>query len=98
MSGQLTISVTQKNKYILEPLQNLYGGRIKILRSKEAFIYSIYRKKEILDLVENYFTKYPLKSSKAYKINLIKDFYQLEISPQRLEFELIRSNPQKFKD
>ena len=31
-SGQLTISVTQK--YLLDPLQNLYGGRIKILRSK----------------------------------------------------------------
>lgn len=97
-SGQLIISVTQKNKYLLEPLQNLYGGRIKILRSKEAFVYSIYRKKEILGLVDNYFKKYPLKSSKASKINLIKEFYQLEMPPQKLKFELLESNPTKFKD
>ena len=97
-SGQLIISVTQKNKYLLEPLQNLYGGRIKILRSKEAFMYSIYRKKEILGLVDNYFNKYPLKSSKTSKLNLIKDFYQLEMPPQKLNFELLGSNPKKFKD
>ena len=97
-SGQLIISVTQKNKYLLEPLQNLYGGRIKILRSKEAFMYSIYRKNEILGLVDNYFNKYPLKSSKASKINLIKDFYQLEMPPQKLKFEFFESNPKKIKD
>lgn len=97
-SGQLSISVTQKNKYLLEPLLNLYTGRISILRSKEAFVYTIYRKEEILGLVDDYFKNYPLKSSKASKINLIKDFYQLEIPLQKLKFELIGSNPTKFKD
>lgn len=77
-SGQLIISVTQKNKYLLEPLQNLYGGRINILRSPSAFQYSIYRKQEILKLVDVYFKNFPLNSSKASKINLIKDFYLLE--------------------
>jgi hypothetical protein len=77
-SGQLIISVTQNNRYLLEPLQKLYGGRIKILRSKEAFQYSIYRKSEILELVDVYFTNFPLKSSKASRLNLIKEFYQLE--------------------
>jgi hypothetical protein len=76
----------------------LYGGRINILRSKEAFQYSIYRKKEILKLVDNYFNKYPLKSGKADKINLIKDFYQLEIHPKALDFNLISSNTKKLKD
>ena len=76
-SGQLTISITQKNKYLLEPLQILYGGRIKILRSKEGFQYSIYRKKEILKLVDVYFQKFPLKSSKASRVKLIKEFYLL---------------------
>ena len=77
-SGQLIISVTQNNRYLLEPLQKLYGGRIKILRSKEAFQYSIYRKSEILKLVDVYFTNFPLKSSKASRLNLIKEYYQLE--------------------
>ena len=76
-SGQLIISVTQKNKYLLEPLQKLYGGRIKISKSKEAFQYSIYRKEEILKLVDIYFKNFPLKSSKASKVNLIRKFYLL---------------------
>jgi hypothetical protein len=74
-SGQLFISVTQKNRYLLDPFISLYSGRIQILRSKEAFQYSIYRKKEILDLVDNYFKKYPLRSGKIHKLNLIKNFY-----------------------
>jgi len=73
----LSISVTQKNKYVLEPLILLYGGRVTILKSKEAFQYSIYRKKEILNLVDDYFKKYPLKSGKVKRFNLIKDLYQL---------------------
>jgi hypothetical protein len=74
-SGQLSISVTQKNRYLLDPLIRLYSGRINILKSKEAFQYSIYRKKEILGLLDNYFKKYPLRSGKIHKLNLIKNFY-----------------------
>lgn len=78
-SWQLTISVTQKNRYLLEPLQKLYGGKINIISSKgEVFKYTIFRKKEVLNLVDVYFQKFPLKSSKASKINLIKDFYLLQ--------------------
>jgi hypothetical protein len=55
----------------------MYGGRISILRSKEAFQYSIYRKKEILNLRDVYFKNFPLKSSKASRLNLIEEFYQL---------------------
>lgn len=78
-SWQLTISVTQKNRYLLEPLQKLYGGKIYIISSKgEVFKYTIYRKKEVLDLVDVYFKNFPLKSGKGSKINLIKDFYLLQ--------------------
>jgi len=94
----LIISITQKNCYLLEPLQILYGGRIKLLDSKEAFQYLIYRKKEILKLVDNYFNKYPLRSSKAEKLGLIKDFYQLGSYPKRLNFESNHSNLKKFNE
>jgi len=97
-SGQLIIGITQKNCYLLEPLQSLFGGRIQILKSKDAFGYYIYRKEEILKLVDNYFNKYPLKSSKAAKVNLIKDFYQLETYPKRLNFNPTHSNLKEFKD
>ena len=46
-SGQVYISLTKKNKYLLEPLINIYGGKIYILSPKiEAFKYVIFRKKE----------------------------------------------------
>lgn len=74
-SGQLFISVTQKNKHLLDPLITLYSGRTEIIKSKEAFQYSIYRKKEILSLLDNYFSKCPLRSGKIHNLNLIKKFY-----------------------
>ena len=78
MSGQIFISISQKNRFLLEPLINLYGGRIDILSPKiEAFKYVVYRKNELFSLIDNYFTKYPLKTEKYKRINLIKQFYLL---------------------
>ena len=77
-SGQISISVSQINKYLLEPLQNLYGGNINIINYRGiAFEYSIFKKIEVLKLVDDYFVNYPLRSSKAKRINCIKDFYHL---------------------
>lgn len=79
-SGQIFISISQKNIYLLEPLINIYGGRVDPLGIKvEAFKYIIYRKSELFNLIDNYFIKYPLKTAKAKRLNLIKDFYQLRI-------------------
>jgi len=79
-SGQVFISASQKNKYLLEPLINIYGGRVDIHSPKiEAFKYIIYRKKELFNLVDNYFDKYPLRTKKCARINLIKEFYLLRI-------------------
>jgi len=74
-SNQLIISISQKNRYLLDPLVILYSGRIEILPSKDAFLYKLYRKKDILNLVDNYFNNYPLRSNKAFKVKMIKDFY-----------------------
>lgn len=79
-SGQVFISASQKNKYLLEPLINIYGGRVDIVSPKvEAFKYIVYRKKELFNLVDNYFDKYPLKTKKCSRVNLIKEFYLLRI-------------------
>ena len=74
-SDQLSITISQKNKYLLDPLISLYSGRVQPVKSKEAFQYSINKKKEVLDLVDNYLSKYPLKSGKIHKLSLIKKFY-----------------------
>lgn len=80
-SGQIFISVTQKNKYLLEPLIHLYGGKIYILSPKiEAFKYVVFRKNELFNLVDNYFSKYPLKTKKINRVNLIKQFFFTHIS------------------
>jgi LAGLIDADG endonuclease len=77
-AGQLYISVTQKNKFLLEPLRDLYGGKIYILSPKiEAFKYTIYRKTEVLNLIDDYLKKYPLKTAKSFRVQLAKDYYLL---------------------
>ena len=75
-SGQVFISATQKNIYLLEPLINIYGGRIDPSNARgEAFKFIIYRKKEIFNMIDNYFNKYPLRTLKSNRAKLIKDFY-----------------------
>ena len=79
-SVQVCIAVSQKNKFLLEPLINLYGGKIYILSPKiEAFKYVIYRKKELFDLIDNYLSKHPLKTNKSSRLKLIKNFYQVRL-------------------
>lgn len=82
-SGQVYLSITQKNKYLLEPLIKLYGGRIDIFSPKvEAFKYIIYRKSELFYLIDKYFLNYPLKTEKMKRLNLIKQFYSVRINTQ----------------
>ncbi|PIM97072.1 hypothetical protein CDL12_30465 [Handroanthus impetiginosus] len=80
-SGQVFISGTQKNIYILEPLITLYGGRIDAINTKgEAFKYIIYRKDELFNIIDNYFSNYPLRTLKKNRLALIKEFYNVKIS------------------
>ena len=75
-SGQVFISATQKNIYLLEPLINIYGGRVDPSNDRgEAFKYIIYRKKEIFNMIDNYFNKYPLRTLKSNRLKLIKEYY-----------------------
>lgn len=75
---QLTLSVTQKNQYLLDPLIKLYSGRVQITYSRQAFQYCIYRKGNVLNILDNYFKRYPLMSNKRHKINLIKNLYEVK--------------------
>jgi len=97
-SGQVFMGLTQKNKYLLEPLIALYGGRIDILSPKiEAFKYIVYRKGELINLIDNYFKNYPLKTEKMKRINLIKNFYLLRIYRNSKDIEKFNEWV-KFKD
>lgn len=73
------ISITQKNKYLLDPLIRIYGGRVRISRrNKEAFEYIIQRKSELFNLIDKYFSKYPLRTKKMKRVNLIKQIFLLK--------------------
>ena len=83
-SGQVFIGRTQKNKYLLEPLIHIYGGRVDISSYKiEAFKYVVYRKAEFFNLIDNYFNKYPLRTEKMKRVNLIKHFYLVKLSKKK---------------
>jgi hypothetical protein len=72
-SGQVFISASQKNKYLLDPLIDIYGGRVVPNNQKgDGFKYIIYRKKELFNMVDNYFYLYPLRTMKKNRIRLIK--------------------------
>lgn len=97
-SGQVFISISQKNKYLLEPLIHIYGGRVDINSPKiEAFKYVIYRKIELFNLIDNYFNKYPLRTEKMKRVNLIKQFYLVRLSNKNKD--IVKFNEWvKFKD
>jgi NADH:ubiquinone oxidoreductase subunit 4 (subunit M) len=97
-SGQVFIGISQKNKYLLEPLIHIYGGRVDISSPKiEAFKYVVYRKAELFNLIDNYFSKYPLRTEKMKRVNLIKQFYLVRLSKKN--DDVVKFNEWvKFKD
>ena len=97
-SGQIFIGISQKNKYLLEPLIHIYGGRVDISSPKiEAFKYVIYRNAELFNLIDNYFSDYPLRTEKMKRVNLIKQFYLARL-PKHNEDVFKLNEWVKFKD
>ena len=76
-SGQIFITATQKNRFILETLVKLYGGTIYPMVKVEAFKWTCCKKKEVLSLIENYFKINPCRSKKMIRINMVSKFYEL---------------------
>lgn len=74
-SGHIFLNVTHNNKYLLDPLITLYSGRVQPILFKEAFEYYLYKKEEVLRIVDKYFSKYTLMSSKRCKLSLIENYY-----------------------
>jgi len=89
-SGQVFLSASQKNKYLLDPLIDIYGGRVDPNNKRgDAFKYVIYRKKELFNMLDNYFDKYPLKTMKKNRINMIKEFYEARLGINSTDLELL---------
>ena len=76
-SGQLFITASQKNRFLLENLVKLYGGKIYTMYKVGAFKWTCYRKSEVLSLVDSYFKFNPCRSEKKLRINMANKFYEL---------------------
>jgi len=76
ISSQIFITASQKNKLMLDPLVRLYGGTIYLSKGTEHFKWMIYRKNEIIRILD-YFELYPPKSAKFARIKLISKYMEL---------------------
>jgi hypothetical protein len=76
-SHQIFITATQTNKYLLDPLKELYGGEIYAISKVGAFKWTLYNKEEIHNFIENYIKLFPLKSGKQFRFNLLPKYYEL---------------------
>ena len=73
-SYQMLITASQKNKFLLDMLCELYGGSVYI--EKISFKWVVFRKSEISKLIE-YFKLNPCRSAKLNRINAIPKYYEL---------------------
>jgi hypothetical protein len=76
LSDQILITVSQKNKFLLDSLVSLYGGTIYPMVKVNAFKWTVFRKDEILNLL-NYFEKCPSMSAKHNRLKLIPKYLEL---------------------
>lgn len=76
-SGQLFITASQKNRFLLDPLVELYGGKISVMCKIGAFKWTCYKKSEILSLVNDYFKVNPSRSGKLARLKMANKFYEL---------------------
>ena len=75
-SSQLKITVSQKNKLLLDLLVEIYGGAVYVERKTESFKWVVYKKEEIKNLV-NYLNMCQLRSEKGNRILLINRYNEL---------------------
>jgi hypothetical protein len=73
-SFQIFITTSQKNKFLLDLLPELYGGNIYI--QKKSFKWIVYKKLEIIKLLD-YFNLCPSRSAKHIRLKLIKRYHEL---------------------
>ena len=76
LSSQVFITASQKNRFILDDLVNLYGGTIYPMVKVGAFKWTVFRKNDIARLIE-YFNLNPSKSAKQKRLKLLDKYYNL---------------------
>lgn len=96
-SAQIFITASQKNRFILDDLVNLYGGTIYPMIKVGAFKWTVFRKDDISSLME-YFNINPSKSAKQKRLKLLDKYYNLRSQKAHLASpnSLLTKNWNKF--
>ena len=75
---QVFITVTQKGRELLDILVPVYGGVVRPSNKKvTAFKWTVSKKQDILNLIDNYFHWNNCVSAKNKKFGMVKQFYYL---------------------
>lgn len=75
-SAQMFITASQKDRYLLDILCDLYGGTVYAL--KTSFKWTVYKKIDIINLLD-YFKLYPSRSAKHNRIKAIPRYFELRM-------------------
>jgi len=77
-SNQVFLTISQKKRELLDILQTIYGGKVySANKQKSAYKWTLYKKEEVLYLLENYFHWNHCVSAKNKRFNIIKEYYRL---------------------
>lgn len=76
LSDQIFITASQKNRFLLDDLVNLYGGTIYPMVKVGAFKWTVFRKDDVFRLIE-YFSINPSRSAKQKRLKLLHRYYNL---------------------
>lgn len=75
-SNQVFLTITQKNRELLDLISSIYGGKVYYTnKKKSAFKWTVFNKKEVIYILDNYFHWNPCVSAKNKRFNLVKEFY-----------------------
>ena len=77
-SQQVFITISQKNRYLLDLIANIYGGKVYSANANiSAFKWTISRKGDVLGIIDNYFHWNGCVSAKNKRFGMVKEFYRL---------------------
>jgi hypothetical protein len=77
-SVQVFITVSQKDRHILDLIAAVYGGKVYSANAKKtAFKWTVSKKADVLHLIDNYFHWNNCVSAKNKKFGMVKEFYRL---------------------
>lgn len=79
VSGQVFITVSQKNRNIIDKLVPVYGGKVYVNEGSKcsAAKWVVWRKDDVISLVLNYFRENPCQSAKIKRIHAVETYHRL---------------------